>query len=175
MSSLCAGFTLFSWNAARMSWPLLQEKSTPFLTGILLEEKHVPLTATSETVQMHTFAADYREFISETTILSWGYMLGYTTWGGDRLCPSHQTSSQMFSHKNASMASTEVTWPHPGALGLGQQILEHCKNHLLFLLPLPLLLLKTVSSISKKCHLILGLNLPLQVLEPCHVESQHIL
>lgn len=57
----------------------------------------------------------------------------------------------------------------------GKQMLEHCKNHLLFLLPFSLLLLKTFSSISKKCHLVLGLNLPLQELEPCHVESQYIL
>lgn len=102
-------------------------------------------------------------------------MLGYTTWGANRLCPSHQTSSQLFSHKKTSRASTEATQPHSAALGLGQQMLKHCKNHLLLLLPLPPLLLKTVSSISKKCHLILGLNLSLQVLKSSHVESQHIL
>lgn len=149
---------------------LISGKSTPFLTGIPPEEEHMP-----ERVQMHPSAADCRESISETTILSWVYMLVFTTWGGDRLCPSHWTSSRMFSHKNTSVVSSEVTWVHPGALGLGQQMLEHCKNHLLFLLPFSLLLLKTFSGISKKCHLVLGLNLPLQELEPCHVESQHIL
>lgn len=170
-SSLCAGFHWIS--AARMSWS--QDKSTPFLTGIPLEEEHMPLTATSGRVQIYPSAADQRESISETTTLSWVYMLGYITGGGDRLCPSHWTSSQMFSHKNTSMVSNEATWVHPGALSLGQQMLEHCKNHLIFLLPFSLLLLKTFSSICKKCHLVLGLNLPLEELEPCHVESQHIL
>lgn len=58
---------------------------------------------------MYPSAADYRESISETTILRWVHMMGYTTWGGDRLCPSHWTSSQMFSHKNTSMVSSELT------------------------------------------------------------------
>lgn len=59
-------------------------------------------------LQMHPSIADYRESTSETTILSCVYMPGYSTWGGDKLCPSHWTSSQIFSHKNTSMVSSEA-------------------------------------------------------------------
>lgn len=96
--------------------------------------------------------------------------------------PAETNSVHMSSLKCMKCRSLQFVWRKQPSIplcpdGTNPRVpqLDHCKNHPLFFLSFPLFLLKAVSGISKKGHVVFGLNFALQELKTSCVKPQHIL